>query len=70
MARRKTVDVDRVREIANKMLADSADKCIDGRKAVATLLESILMDTGNYHGFRYIDGTPVGAVDDTRRRYH
>jgi hypothetical protein len=70
MAGRKTIDVDRVREIANKMLSDSVDDRRDGRISVANMLETILMETGNYHGFRYIDGTPTGVVDDSRRKYH
>jgi hypothetical protein len=49
---RKTIPVDRVREIANAMLADSIDDRAEGRTAIAVLLESILMETGNYHGFQ------------------
>ncbi len=46
------------------------------RRAVASVLESVLHDTGNYGGFSYInaDGTYLtdfieGQTDETRRAY-
>jgi hypothetical protein len=72
---RKTIDVERIREIANGMLARSDDDRADGREAIATLVESILMETGNYRGFRYLEIVRDGAEnvvtfgDETRREY-
>lgn len=55
---RKTVEVDTVRKIANDMLAypgDILESNKVGRTAIAVMLERILMDTGNYKGFRYLE---------------
>jgi hypothetical protein len=72
---RKTISVEAVKEIANGMLRDSIPEMKDGRIAVTVLIERVLMDTGNYHGYRYIspagDDSNVGGVcDDTRRYYY
>ena len=71
--RRKTNAVDNVRKIANRMLADSIDDASEGRTAVAVMLERVLLDTGNYKGFRYLPGVIVDGVrrgDETRRAYY
>ena len=77
MMARKTIDVQRLKERANVMLANSADDMHEGRIAIALLLEWVLMDTGNYHGFRYLPGVidfttdpPSVIGDDTRRNYY
>ncbi len=51
MSTRKTIVVSDIKDKANAMLADSDSDLIEGRQAVAILIESILMDTGNYHGY-------------------
>jgi len=85
MARkRKTVDVQAIRAKINARLADEATGTVP-RMALATLLESVLMDTGNYRGFNYLGwlnggyaaweaaGEPEDKVpfigDETRRVY-
>ena len=65
MRTRKTITVEDFKAKANAMLLDSEADLVEGRKAVAILLESVLMDTGNYHGF--VQDQPV--TDDSRRRY-
>ena len=50
---RKTVDVAFVREKVNHLLKN-ADVSDDFRKGAASVLESILHHTGNYHGFNYL----------------
>ena len=66
---RKTVTVESLRNHVNHMLTESVDDAKEGRIALHVLLESVLMDTGNYHGFRYCDGNN-GETDDTRRVYY
>ena len=73
---RKTIAVDDVRVIANRMLADSIDDVREGRIAVTVMLERVLHDTGNYRGFQYLPGVvshdvspPEVIGDETRRRY-
>ena len=89
MARkRKTIDVAVVRDKANHYLAHTEDECRvlgwnnadmrSRRMGVASLLETVLLDTGNYHGFGYVrrGGEPEateniqsGNYDDSRRFY-
>lgn len=55
MARkRKTIEVDHVREKINRFLKNP-DTTSQARHAFAVFLESILMETGNYHGFNYVE---------------
>ena len=51
---RKTISVDRLREMTNNYLA-SEDSTPDGREAQASLLEAVLFETGRYAGFRYLN---------------
>jgi hypothetical protein len=83
---RKTADVAGIRDAANTMLRDSddSDSAREGRIGISVLLERILHDTGNYHGFRYLPtdgrcycGDEVFAHepqctgrDETRRAYY
>jgi len=65
MAKRKTIPVVRVKEIANHVLANSTeDFSPEQRLAVAGLLETILMETDNYRGFGYLPG--VYEYDDVK----
>lgn len=84
MAARKTIPVERIKEQVNHFLAHSKDEDKDARLATANLLYSILMETGNYHGFTYLPSEIAGewepwaegttwlrvGYDDSRRRYH
>jgi hypothetical protein len=65
---RKTIEVSRVRDIANAMLKNSDADVSEARIGVYMLLESILMATDNYHGYGHIDGNQ-GNTDPTRRVY-
>lgn len=72
---RKTIEIDRLRTMINTMLEQSKDELTEGRTALAGLLETALMETGNYKGFRYLQtewddqGLPHFG-DETRRHYH
>ena len=77
MAARKTVKVSEVKDLANKMLANSVDELTEGRQAVASMIEHVLMDTDNYKGFGYLPGVVDYTVsppnvygDETRRVYY
>jgi hypothetical protein len=79
---RKTIDVATIKDKANIALAvESEGNTPDFRRGIFTMLESILMDTGNYKGFQYTNLTPEmkneegyllpgEPKDDTRRRYY
>lgn len=75
---RKTIPVARVREIANNILANSTkDYPPESRLAIAGMLEIVLMETGNYHGFNHAPGVydfsknpPELIGDESRRVYH
>lgn len=64
---RKTVSVESLLRQANAMLA-AKGSTPDGREAVCALLESVLLETGNYVGFRYLDTNEVEGAG-TRRQY-
>lgn len=52
---RKTIEVEFIKEKVNKFLRESKDEQIKEREAQASLLNSILFETGNYKGFSYIN---------------
>ena len=72
MARRKTIDVEVVKEWANQQL-ESADWATNNPKiyryGIMNMLENVLMSTGNYKGFRYlgVDEIPAGCTPGVRR---
>jgi hypothetical protein len=51
---RKTFEVSKLLESVNGYLA-APDSTADGRRAVASMMESILFETGSYGGFRYLE---------------
>lgn len=55
MAKRKTIKVNRVKELVNSYLLNSRDDNKDLRFGNAILLEQVLMETGNYNGFGYLN---------------
>jgi hypothetical protein len=63
--KRQTVYVADLRDRVNTMLR-AKDGQPEGRVALSVLLESVLMEAGQYRGFTYLDR----ETDDTRRRYH
>ena len=52
---RKTVQVEALKNKVNGMIRDLPDSDIAGRIALQTLIENVLMDSGNYSGFCYLD---------------
>jgi hypothetical protein len=79
MARRKTMNVEDIKNYANNQLStsiryerqkDSLEN-IDAefRKGVMAMIEAVLMDTDNYKGFRYlaVDEVPTGCLPGIRR---
>lgn len=76
MAKRTTIKVAIVTEIANRLLAFST-KTQAFREGVAALLEAILSETDNYNGFAYLrqhqvtdDQLPGIIFDETPARNH
>lgn len=82
---RKTIDVDFVLQRANAYLRLTPDENTESRKAIASLLESVLMEANVYQGFGYIKSTfdengiyqsnePTryerGVTDETRVQYY
>ena len=70
---RTTYDVAKLKGKINDVLLNSADKEKDARETLTALIESILMETGNYKGFRYLsvkdmegsqNGISVGVIWD------
>ena len=66
---RKTIRVETLKEKVNDYLLHAADGEKNGREAQILLIESVLMETGNYNGFKYLNemamresncGTTVG----------
>ena len=67
---RKTIAVGTLLHRLNYFLANDRGTA-DEREIMISFVEGILHDTGNYRGYRYIDG-PDGEVDGlgTRRYYY
>lgn len=75
-SKRKTYKIETLIEKVNGMLMGSAPDEGEARQGMATVLESVLHETGNYRGFSYLptewkaDGSGLrDGFDDTRRRY-
>lgn len=81
MTRRTTIRVGDLVAKFNGMIAATPDDMARERSALASALESVLHDTGNYRGFSYLPSECLPAeeqtadtvlragFDDTRRRY-
>jgi hypothetical protein len=73
---RKTLTVDDLRRTVNSMIAVHQVNCPDDtakREGLIAVLEFVLHDTGNYKGFRYLDGPEavhLGVADLSARHYH
>ena len=73
---RKTFRVEGFIVKVNTMIAATNDDMAAERLALATVLESVLLETGNYHGFNYLltewteEGTLRPDADRSRRRYY
>ena len=51
---RKTANISRLKEMANGVLLHTADDNKQGREAIQTFIECVLMEAGQYNGFRYL----------------
>ena len=65
---KKTIDVSRIKEMVNHYLEKSHRSEYAERLGECNLLEAILMETGNYKGFRYLE-TDEAEGAGTRRFY-
>lgn len=74
---RKTIHVEDVKKRINNFLRDTKDFMKPERESMAIMLESILMDTGNYKGFGYLtknsmanskEGTTFGIHQEITKR--
>jgi hypothetical protein len=67
---RKTIEVGKVLKMANSFLA-AENTTSEEREAVASLLEAILFESGNYRGYRYLEGSdyPEEIMSGSRRYY-
>jgi hypothetical protein len=72
----KTFRVDVFKDHVNSMLRDSKNELVEGRKVMASMLETVLMASGNYHGFRMLEekdvkpGHTFGIVFDDVNHNH
>ena len=64
---RKTIKVEEVMNMINSYLAHPDTHSL-GREAIMTLAEGVLMSTGNYKGYRYLDTNEVEGAG-TRVEY-
>lgn len=65
---KKTIEVSRIKEMVNHYLKNSSKSEYAERLGECFLLEAILMETGNYKGFRYIETDEIEGAG-TRRFY-
>ena len=61
---RKTIAVEDVKQLINGMLQNSEDSNQAGRDAAISILERVLMDTGNYRGFQYLTQEDMKASEN------
>lgn len=64
---RKTIEVGKLLHMGNFFLA-SDNTTPDEREAVCSIIESVLQQTGNYQGYRYLDTAEIEG-NGTRRAY-
>lgn len=62
--KRKTIEVTKVKTMVNEMLLNSRDDNRSGRETLQVLMETILMDTGNYHGFCYLTPNDMATSEN------
>ena len=79
MARRKTMNVEDLKDFANNQLMSSIrylsqENSFEGidaefRKGVMAMIEAVLMETDNYKGYRYLElaEVPTGCTPGIRR---
>ena len=64
-SKRKTIEVSKILEDANKQLRRT-DLSDETRLAIAHMLEHILQSTGNYNGFNYVAWIDEGGCNRWR----
>jgi hypothetical protein len=64
---RKTIEVGKLIAFTNNFLK-AKNTTADEREAVASMLETVLFETGNYKGFRYLDTDETEGAGS--RRYY
>lgn len=69
MAKRKTVEIETIIERANTVFRASDDSWSDQRTAIQMFVADVLMEAGQYKGFRYLtkgetDGKTFGVTYD------
>jgi hypothetical protein len=63
MAKRKTVDIRKIVQIANGILSQRGGTA-ESRYTVITMLDSILLEAGQYKGYRYLTPMEVHPEDE------
>jgi hypothetical protein len=58
---RKTFNVEELKEMVNSMCRFSIDDSKGIRQGAINVLEAVLHETGNYHGFRYLRADEMEA---------
>jgi len=71
---RKTFRVEDLKSKINSALEKSDDDYVQGRLSMCQVLTDILLETNNYNGFSYLEGTgydyeTMCVVDESRRKY-
>jgi len=61
---RKTFKVEDFKDKVNGMLLHTPDRNKDVREAMQTLVENVLMESGNYGGFRYLGADDMVGSDN------
>jgi hypothetical protein len=60
----KTINVEWIKKEVNYRLLHTQDSLKDSREALASLLEVILMKTGNYKGFNHLNADAMKNSDN------
>ena len=77
--KKKTYSVSTLTDKVNRMILHSPDRHKDGRESLQVMIESVLMETGNYKGFCYLtandmrtseNGMSVGVKHDGNGNPH
>ena len=61
MKARKTVEISTIKQKANAFFANSKNELTGERKALQMFVTGLLMETGNYRGFNYLQQQDVAA---------
>ena len=76
MAKRQTVEVAKLKRMANEYFHNSGDPFRDARRAIQSFVEAVLHDTNNYRGFGYLTaeqskpGHTLGVIHNFETHEH